>query len=90
MALFGDGLNLSDRRARAEMESAAKHGERKQSQNLEEKLLEGTGDAKFAHTYRNRGKLYDKIKVSLRTMDIIIGVIVALLVIALIVGILLG
>lgn len=91
MALFRDGLDNSTRRARAEMESSAKRGAGKASpQNLEGKLLEETGDAKFAHTYRNRGKLYDKIKVSLHTMDIIIVVIVALLVIALIVGIILG
>ncbi len=90
MALFGDGLNHSERRARAEMESAAKHVGNENHVDFQEKLREETGDEKFARTYRNRGRLYDKIKVSLHTMDIIIGVIVALLVIALIVGILLG
>ena len=92
MALFRDGLDNSARRVRAEMEQAEKHGARdyKSQKNLEAQLLEETGDEKFAHTYRNRGRLYDKIKVSLRTMDIIIGVIAALLVVAIIVGIALG
>lgn len=92
MALFQNGLDDSARRARAEMERAEKHGGRdvKPQESLEEKLLEETGDQKFAHTYRVRGRLYDKIKVSLRTMDIIIGVVAALLVIAIIVGIALG
>ena len=40
--------------------------------------------------YRTRGKLYDKINVSLRTMDIIVYSVAALLVIALIVGIAMG
>ena len=70
------------------MEEAAKHGENEVS--FQEKLLQQTGDAKFAKTYRNRGKLYDKIKVSVRTMDIIIYTVAALLVIALIVGIVIG
>ena len=58
--------------------------------SFEEQLCEQTGDEKFAHTYRNRGRLYDKIRIPLRTMDIIIYVIVALLVIAVIAGILIG
>ena len=92
MALNHNGLDDSARRARAEMERAEKHGGRdvKPQGNLEEKLLEETGDQKFAHTYRNRGRLYDKIKFSVHTMDIIIGVVATLLVIAIIVGIALG
>ena len=70
------------------MEEAAKHGENEVS--FQEKLLQQTGDAKFAKTYRNRGKLYDKIKVSVHTMDIIIYTVAALLVIALIAGIVIG
>jgi len=73
---------------RAEMEEAAKHG--REEVNFQEKLLLKTGDEKFAKTYRNRGRLYDKINVSLRTMDIIVYVVAALLVIALIVGIATG
>lgn len=70
------------------MEDAAKHGQN--SAEFEEKLREKTGDERFAKTYRTRGKLYDKINVSLHTMDIIVYVVAALLVIALIVGIVLG
>ncbi len=39
---------------------------------------------------KRRYKLYDKIKVPLRTMDIIIGIIVALLLLALLLGIILA
>lgn len=39
---------------------------------------------------RRRYKLYDKIKVPLRTMDMIIGIIVALLLLALLLGIILA
>ena len=70
------------------MEDAAKHGN--ESAEFEEKLRVKTGDEKFAKTYRTRGRLYDKINVSLHTMDIIVYVVAALLVIALIVGIALG
>ena len=74
------------------MERAEKHGGRdvKPQESLEEKLLEETGDEKFARTYRSRGRLYDKIHVSLRTMNIIVGVVAALLVITIIIGIILG
>lgn len=80
--------NNSGRFERAEMEEAAKHGQNEV--DFQEKLRLRTGDEKFAKTYRRRGKLYDKINVSLHTMDIIIYVIVALLVIALLVGIVTG
>ena len=80
--------NNSERRARTEMEEAAKHGQNEV--DFEEKLRLQTGDAKFAKTYRVRGKLYDKIKVSLRTMDIIIYALVALIVAALVIGIAVG
>lgn len=86
MALFG-GRN-SGRAERAEMEEAARHGQPKE--DFQQELLERTGDEKFARTYRRRGKLYDKIHVSVRTMDIVIYVVVALIVVALIVGIVLG
>lgn len=70
------------------MEEAAKHGQNEV--DFQEKLRLKTGDEKFAKQYRVRGRLYDKINVSLRTMDIIIYAIVALLVIALVVGIAMG
>ena len=70
------------------MEEAAKHGQNEI--DFQEKLRLQTGDAKFAKTYRMRGRLYDKLNVSLRTMDIIIYVVVALIVIALVVGIVIG
>ena len=92
MAPFQNGLDDSARQARAEMERAEKHGARnaKPQQSQEDKLLKETGDQKFAYTYRVRGRLYDKINVSLHTMDIIIGVVATLLVIAIVVGIALG
>ena len=80
--------NSSERRARSEMEEAAKLGQNKD--DFQQQLQERTGDEKFARTYRTRGKLYDKIHVSLHTMDILIYVIAALIVIALIVGIAIG
>jgi len=70
------------------MDEAAKLG--RSEEDFEEKLRLKTGDEKFAKTYRTRGKLYDKINVSLHTMDIIIYVVAALLIIALIVGIVIG
>ena len=76
------------RDARNEMEEAARHGQTKE--DFQQKLLEETGDEKFAKTYRNRGRLYDKINVSLKTMDIIIYTVAALLVAAIIVGIIIG
>ena len=87
MPLFRDGLTNSQRRMRAEMEDAAK---KQTSGDFEKKLLEQTGDEKFARTYRNRGKLYDKIKIPLKVMDIIIYGIVAAIVIAIIAGIAIG
>ena len=86
MSVFGN-RNSTGRIARAEMEAASRGG---RNEDFEEKLHLKTGDEKFARTYRNRGRLYDKIHVSLHTMDIIIYVIVALIVIALIVGIAIG
>lgn len=83
MALWNTG-----RKERAEMEEAAKYGQERE--DFQEKLRLQTGDEKFARKYRNRGRLYDKLNVSLKTMDIIIYVIVALIVIALVVGVLIG
>ena len=76
------------RQARLEMEEAAKHGQNKV--DFQEKLRLQTGDEKFAKRYRNRGRLYDKLNVSLRTMDIIIYATVALIAIVLVVGIVTG
>ena len=87
MAFFKKS-EVDARFARNHMEEAAKYTQNKE--DFQAKLLEQTGDEKFAKTYRNRGKLYDKLKVSLRTMDIIIYVIVALIVIALVVGVAIG
>lgn len=86
MGLFN--TRSSGRVERAEMEEAAKYGQNEV--DFQEKLRLQTGDEKFAKNYRVRGRLYDKIKVSLRTMDIIIYALVALIVIALVVGIVLG
>ncbi len=80
-------MDASARRSRAELDDAAKNN---RGNDFERELSERTGDEKFAHTYRRRGRLYDKINVSLHTMDIIIYVIVALIVIALVVGIVIG
>lgn len=87
MAFWNSGRN-SERQARANMEEAAKHGQNEV--DFEEKLQLRTGDERFAKKYRVRGKLYDKINVSLRTMDIIIYAVAALLIIALVVGIVMG
>lgn len=76
------------REARIEMEEAAKHGQTKE--DFQEKLLLKTGDEKYAKTYRNRGRLYDKINVSLKTMDIIIYTVAVLIVVAIVVGIVIG
>ena len=84
MALF----NRSGREARAKMEEAAKHGINEP--DFQEKLELRTGDAKFAKQYKTRGRLYDKINVSLRTMDIIIIVTSVLIIAAIIVGIVIG
>lgn len=87
MAHAPKSLDKTADRIRNEMESAA---DRVKKADFQKKLLEETGDEKFARTYRNRGKLYDKIKIPLKTMDIIIYVIVALIVVALIVGVAIG
>ena len=87
MAFWNSSEN-SVRRARTEMEEAAKHGQNEV--DFQEKLRLKTGDEKFAKTYRVRGRLYDKIPFSLHTMDIIIYAIVGLIVAALVVGIAIG
>ena len=76
------------RTERAEMEQAAKHGI--PEENFQEKLRLRTGDEKFAKQYKVRGRLYDKINLSLRTMDVIIIVTSILIVAAIVVGILIG
>ena len=87
MALFG---NNAGRDARSEMEEAAQRGTAQTRADFQEKLRRQTGDDKFAKTYRNRGRLYDKIPFSLHTMDIIIYVIVVLIVVLIVVGIIIG
>lgn len=86
-------MALSNRRnsgrfERNEMEEAAKYGQNEP--DFQEKLRLQTGDEKFAKTYRVRGRLYDKIHVSVHTMNIVIYVVAALLVIALVIGIAIG
>ena len=76
--------------AQSEMEQAAQRGTTQTRDEFQEKLRLQTGDAKFAKTYRNRGRLYDKSPFSLRTMDIIIYAVAALIVILIVVGIIIG
>ena len=87
MALFSRNPGST---AQSEMEEAARRGTTQMQAEFQEKLRQQTGDEKFAKTYRNRGRLYDKIPFSLRTMDIIIFVIVALIVVLIVVGIIIG
>ena len=81
-------FSKSERSARTEMETAAKSGTEKK--DFQKELYERTGDEKFAKTYKTRGRLYDSIHVSLRTMDIIIVVTCVLIVAAIVVGVLIG
>ena len=81
-------LSKSERSARSEMEAAAKSGTEKP--DFQKELYARTGDEKFAKTYKTRGRLYDRIHVSLRTMDIIIIVTCILIVAAIVVGVLIG
>ena len=76
--------------AQSDMERAAERGTTQTQADFQEKLRLQTGDDKFAKTYRNRGRLYDKIPFSLRTMDVIIYATAALIVIAIVVGIIIG
>ncbi len=79
---------MSERSSRSEMEQAAKPGEEKR--DFQKELYERTGDEKFAKTYKTRGRIYDGIHLSLRTMDIIIIVTCILIVAAIVVGIIIG
>ncbi len=81
-------FSKSERSARTEMETAAKSGTEKK--DFQKELYERTGDEKFAKTYKTRGRLYDNIHLSLRTMDIIIVVTCVLIVAAIVVGVLIG
>ena len=81
-------FSKSERSARTEMETAAKSGTEKK--DFQKALYERTGDEKFAKTYKTRGRLYDNIHFSLRTMDIIIVVTCVLIVAAIVVGVLIG
>lgn len=83
-----DRFSKSERSARTEMETAAKSGTEKK--DFQKELYERTGDEKFAKTYKTRGRLYDNIHLSLRTMDIIIVVTCVLIVAAIVVGVLIG
>ena len=83
-----DRFSKSERSARTEMETAAKSGTKKK--DFQKELYERTGDEKFAKTYKTRGRLYDNIHLSLRTMDIIIVVTCVLIVAAIVVGVLIG
>jgi len=81
-------FDVSERKARLNMQEASRKAE--EELEFQGKLNDPDKDEKFVRTYRVRGKLYDKFNFSLRTMDIIIYTISALIVIALIVGIVLG
>lgn len=83
-----DRFSKSERSARTEMETAAKSGTEKK--DFQKELYERTGDEKFAKTYKTRGRLYDNIHLSLRTMDIIIVGTCVLIVAAIVVGVLIG
>ena len=77
--------NDPQKRARLEMADAERKG-RKASGQVEKKTEPEKPNAAMPQRYR----LYDRIKVSVRTMDIIIYTVAALLVICIIVGIALG
>ena len=81
-----DNISNEDRAARARMEQAEKDGQRK----LEAERTDAAGNP-LPRTPR-RYKLYDRIKdkVSVSTMNVIIGATALLLIIALIVGIATG
>lgn len=81
-------FNVSERKARLEMQEASRKAE--DELHFQDQLDDPTKDDKFVKTYRTRGKLYDKFNFSLKTMDIVIWVVSALIVIALIVGIAIG
>jgi len=81
-------FSVSERKARLDMQEASRKAE--EEIQLQDQLNDPTKDEKFVRTYRVRGKLYDKLNVSLGTMDIIIYTVSALIIIALIVGIAIG
>ena len=70
------------------MQEASRRAE--EELEFQDMLNDPTKDEKFVRTYRVRGKLYDKFNFSLKTMNIIIYTVCALIVIALIVGIAIG
>ena len=81
-------FNVSERQARLNMQEASRRAE--DELELQDMLNDPTKDEKFVRTYRVRGKLYDKFNFSLKTMDIIIYTVSALIVAALVVGIVIG
>ena len=84
MALKDKWNNLG-RNARLEMQEAEERSKRR----LDDMSQMNASD-KTANRHPNRYRLYDKIKVSVRTMDIIIYVVMGLLIACLIIGIALG
>ena len=81
-------FNVSERQARLNMQEASRRAE--DELELQDMLNDPTKDEKFVRSYRVRGKLYDKFNFSLKTMDIIIYTVSALIVAALVVGIVIG
>lgn len=81
-------FNVSERKARLEMQEASRKAE--DELHFQDQLNDPTKDDKFVKTYRTRGKLYDKLNVSLKTMDIIIIAVSVMIVVAIVVGIALG
>ena len=81
-------FNASERKARLDMQEASRRAE--DELELQDMLNDPTKDEKFVRTYRVRGKLYDKFNFSLKTMDIIIYTVSALIVAAVIIGIIIG
>jgi len=79
-----DSWNNPEKQARLDMETAENSGKRAIEQA--DKPERSTSTSDMPRRYR----LYDKLNVSVRTMDIIIYAISALLILCLIVGILTG
>ena len=81
-------FDVSERKARLNMQEASRKAEEELA--FQDQLNDPTKDEKFVRTYRVRGKLYDKFNFSLKTMDIIIYTVSALIIAALVVGIVIG
>ncbi|MBQ3574757.1 MAG: hypothetical protein IJA26_03760 [Clostridia bacterium] len=81
-------FDVSERKARLNMQEASRKAE--EELEFQDMLNDPAKDEKFVRTYRVRGKLYDKFNFSLKTMDIIIFTVSALIIAALVIGIVIG